>query len=58
LPVGIGRKVWMAVFVILAISGTVQGEPWWLVFLLVAACFSPYIVGRTAFTIGRFSRPD
>jgi hypothetical protein len=55
LPVGISRKAWMALFVIVAISRTVQGEPWFLVLPLVAASFSPYIVGRTAFTVGRIS---
>jgi hypothetical protein len=55
LPVGISRKASMALFVIVAISGTLQGDPWFLVLLLVAASFSPYIVGRTAFTVERIS---
>jgi hypothetical protein len=56
LPVGLARQLLAALFVVIALSGISRGEWWFLVFLAVAACFSPRIVGEVSYALGRASR--
>jgi hypothetical protein len=56
IPFGWRRRFWMALWIILGISGVVQGYPWFLLFWLLAAASSPRLVGICAYGLGRLSR--
>lgn len=56
LPVGLPRQLLAALFVVVAIGGIMQDEWWSLVFLAIAATFSPRIVGEASHALGRAAR--
>ena len=55
LPVGFWRRAVMLLLFLLGLLWPFVGSPTWAVAWLVMLMFSPRIVGKTAFALGRFS---
>jgi hypothetical protein len=56
LPSGVGRKLMMLAAVVVALAGPALGEPWLLLLLVLAATFSPRIVGEALYFVGALQR--
>ena len=56
LPYGNTRKLIMLVLIILGVIGLIKGEVEMLIYFLLAACFSPRIVGEALYFCGRVVR--
>jgi hypothetical protein len=56
IPFGAYRRFIMALLVLAGLVGFVNGQPWALVLWIVAAMFSPRIVGEVSYLRGRLSR--
>lgn len=54
LPLGLWRRAVMLLLLLLGLLWPFGGDPTWAVAWLVMLMFSPRVVGKTMFTLGRF----